>query len=380
MRNINLIDLLIVVVFMYSIIKGIVVGYSSYNLKRNIVSFENTIIFFFSLVITIILGKKFIMPNYMDIVNGISSKLDNDIGSIIRNVPKITIIFLYVVISIFIINIFIAFMRFINNRLIFNAIDGVNTERKKRKHSIRFFLGILFTVPKSIILIIVTVFLISISGVIVPNNKILQLVNNSIVYNEINEKVVSPVSTSYVFKYIPTILDNSFKVIGNDSNTGDVILYNGVTIEEGIKSNSDIDEFAVELTKNIKGDRGKVEKLYMWISSNIKYDYEKAGNIMEENYVNDSGAITAFNSKKGVCFDYSCLLVSFCRAIDIKSRIVTGEGFTGTQWAPHAWNEVYLEDEDRWINVDTTFATSGYYFDSYNFNKDHIKESVIGEW
>ena len=63
MRNINLIDLLIVVVFMYSIIKGIVVGYSSYNLKRNIVSFENTIIFFFSLVITIILGKKFIMPN-----------------------------------------------------------------------------------------------------------------------------------------------------------------------------------------------------------------------------------------------------------------------------------------------------------------------------
>ena len=380
MRNINLIDLLIVVVFMYSIIKGIVVGYSSYNLKRNIVSFENTIIFFFSLVITIILGKKFIMPNYMDIVNGISSKLDNDIGSIIRNVPKITIIFLYVVISIFIINIFIAFMRFINNRLIFNAIDGVNTERKKRKHSIRFFLGILFTVPKSIILIIVTVFLISISGVIVPNNKILQLVNNSIVYNEINEKVVSPVSTSYVFKYIPTILDNSFKVIGNDSNTGDVILYNGVTIEEGIKSNSDIDEFAVELTKNIKSDRDKVEKLYMWISSNIKYDYEKAGNIMEENYVNDSGAITAFNSKKGVCFDYSCLLVSFCRAIDIKSRIVTGEGFTGTQWAPHAWNEVYLEDEDRWINVDTTFATSGYYFDSYNFNKDHIKESVIGEW
>lgn len=365
---------------MYSIIKGIVVGYSSYNLKRNIVSFENTIIFFFSLVITIILGKKFIMPNYMEIVNQISSKLNSDIGSIIRNVPKVTIIFLYVIMSIFIINIFIVFMRFINNRLIFNAIDGVNTEIRKKNRSIRFLLGMIFTVPKSIIIIIITVFLISISGVLVPNNKILQLVDDSIVYNKINTKVVSPVSTSYVFKYIPTILDNSFRVIGNDSNVGDITLYNGVTIEEGIKSNSDIDEFAVELTKNIKGDRGKVEKLYMWISSNIKYDYEKAGNIMEENYVNDSGAITAFNSKKGVCFDYSCLLVSFCRAIDIKSRIVTGEGFTGTQWAPHAWNEVYLEDEDRWINVDTTFATSGYYFDSYNFDKDHIKESVIGEW
>lgn len=380
MRNINLIDIFIIVVFIYSIIKGTIVGYSSYNMKRNIVSFENVIIFFFSLIITIILGKKFIMPNYMDIVNGISNKLGNNIGSFIRNVPKVTIIFLYVIISIFIINIFVAFVKIINNKLIFNAIDSINTKVCKKKFSIRFLLGLLLTVPKSIIIIVVTVFLISISGVLVPNNKILKVVDNSVLYNKINENVVSPVSTSYVFKYIPTILDNSFKIIGYDSNSGDITLYNGVTIEDGIRSNSNIDKFAIELTKNMKGDRAKVEKIYMWISSNIKYDYEKAGNIMEENYVSDSGAIPAFNSRKGVCFDYSCLLVSFCRAINIKSRIVTGEGFTGTQWAPHAWNEVYLEDEDRWINVDTTFATSGYYFDSYNFDKDHIKESVIGEW
>ena len=78
-------------------------------------------------------------------------------------------------------------MRFINNKLIFNAIDGVNTKIRKRNHSIKFFLGIFFTVSKSIIIIIVTVFLISISGVVVPNNKILQLVNDSIIYNKINE-------------------------------------------------------------------------------------------------------------------------------------------------------------------------------------------------
>lgn len=380
MRNINLIDLFIVIVFIYSIIKGVIVGCSTYNLKRNIVSFENAIIFFLALIITIILGKRFIMPNYMEIVNQVSSKLDNGIGDMIRNLPKMTIIFLYVVISIFIINMFIAFMRFINNRLIFNVIDDMNINIKKRSGKIRFFLGLLFTVPKSIVITILAVFLISISGVIVPNNKILQLVDNSIIYNEIDEKIVSPMSTSYISKCIPTIIDNSFRIIGNNSNLGDITLYNGVTIEDGIKSNSDIEEFAVELTKNTRSDRDKVKKFYTWISSNISYDYEKAGNIMEENYVNDSGSITAFNSRKGVCFDYACLFVSFCRAVDIKSKIVTGQGFTGTQWAPHAWNEVYLEDEDKWINIDTTFAVSGYYFDSYNFDKDHIKESVIGEW
>lgn len=380
MRNINLIDIVIMGIFLYSIIKGIVVGYSSYKLKKNIVSFENTIIFFLSLFITIVLGKKFIMPNYMEIINEISSKLDNSVGDMIRSVPKLTIIFLYVVISILITNIFIAFMRIINNKLIFNAIDSVDTGIRKRNRNSRFLLGMLITVPKSIIITIITVFLISISGMIVPNNSVLQVVNDSLIYNEINEKVVSPVSRSYVFRYIPTILDNSFKVMGSDSNLGDVVLYNGITIDEGIKSNSNINNFALELTKSAKSDREKVERLYKWISSNIRYDYEKAGDIMEEKYVSNSGAIAAFNDRKGVCFDYSCLMVSFCRAIDIKSRIVTGQGFTGTQWAPHAWNEVYLEDEDKWINVDTTFASSGYYFDSYNFDKDHKKESVIGEW
>lgn len=159
-----------------------------------------------------------------------------------------------------------------------------------------------------------------------------------------------------------------------------IIYYNGVTLEDGIKSIDKIDAKAVELVKNLKTDREKAKRLYAWVGSNIEYDFDKANKALSNDNMGNSGAIEAFRTRKGICFDYACLYVAMAREVGLKVRIITGQGFNGTEYGPHAWNEVYLEEEDRWINVDPTFYFSGDYFDNRDFDKDHIKEDIAGEW
>ena len=101
---------------------------------------------------------------------------------------------------------------------------------------------------------------------------------------------------------------------------------------------------------------------------------------LNEEELDGSGSITAWHSGKGICFDYACLYVSMARAAGLKVRLVTGEAFDGNSYGSHAWNQVYLSDERRWINVDTTFYISGDYFDSNLFEEDHIEEEIAGEW
>ncbi len=202
-----------------------------------------------------------------------------------------------------------------------------------------------------------------------PINVFSDISGYSMIYNTIsqnfninNEKI----SYSDEDKYIPT------------SNV--LIYYNGVTLEEGVKSNSEIDNKAIEITKYKENDLEKAKSLYVWIGSNIEYDFDKAYKTLNNESSGNSGATEAWITRKGICFDYACLYVAMARAINLQVRLVTGSAYDGTQYGPHAWNEVYLENEDRWIPIDPTFYMSGNYFDSSNFYDDHIKEMIAGEW
>lgn len=159
-----------------------------------------------------------------------------------------------------------------------------------------------------------------------------------------------------------------------------IVYYNGVTLDEGIKSSDSIDKKAVELVSNAKSDREKAKRLYAWIGSSIEYDFDKANKALSNDNISNSGAREAYNTRRGICFDYACLYVAMAKEVGLKVRIITGQGFNGTNYGPHAWNEVYLKDEEKWINIDPTFYFAGDYFDNDDFNKDHIKESIAGEW
>lgn len=162
----------------------------------------------------------------------------------------------------------------------------------------------------------------------------------------------------------------------------EIIIYNGVTIDEGTKSNNDIDNKAIQLTEGISSEREKARALYEWIGSNIEYDNEKAEVVLDDSdrsKMPESGAICAFETRKGICFDKACLYVAMARAVDLKVRLVSGEAYDGEQYVGHAWNQVYLQHENIWINVDSTFYSAGNYFDSNLFNQHKI-ENIAGEW
>jgi transglutaminase-like putative cysteine protease len=151
-------------------------------------------------------------------------------------------------------------------------------------------------------------------------------------------------------------------------------------LDQGVESNSKIDEFSRQLTENEKSTIEKSKTIYDWIGSNISYDHEKANDVLNNNFDVSSGAIPTFNTRKGICFDYSCLYVAMARANNIKVRLIIGEGFNGVSWVSHAWNQVYIPEQQRWINVDTTFYRGGNYFDSKRFDLDHRNSQVVGEW
>ena len=154
-----------------------------------------------------------------------------------------------------------------------------------------------------------------------------------------------------------------------------------MTINEAVKSNSEIDNTAKKIVGNERDDIKKARLLYQWVSKNIKYDKAKAAIVLENPSRVDSGSIVTFEERTGVCFDYSCLYVSMCRGVGLKVKLVSGLGFGGEEWGEHVWNQVYDPKEERWINVDTTFGNSGYdYFDNQDFSKNHKYEVVQAEW
>ena len=159
-----------------------------------------------------------------------------------------------------------------------------------------------------------------------------------------------------------------------------IVKYNGTTIDEAVKSNSVIEEKAKYITERCTSDREKAHAIYSWVGSNIEYDTDKAVRVLDENMeIDNSGAIYAFRDRSGICFDYACLYVAMARSSNLKVRLVIGEASDGKDYVSHAWNEVYLKEEQRWVNVDPTFFVGGDYFDSKNFN-NYKKLEIAGEW
>jgi transglutaminase-like putative cysteine protease len=133
---------------------------------------------------------------------------------------------------------------------------------------------------------------------------------------------------------------------------------------------------AAEITKGLTSNRQKAKAIYNWVSENIDYDYVKYGKHLNNDYDNEYGALLALKTGKGVCYDYATLVAALGRASGLQTKVVMGTGKVNGTRGYHAWNEIYIEDESKWIKLDTTFAavSNKNYFDSENFDESHIAE------
>ncbi len=115
------------------------------------------------------------------------------------------------------------------------------------------------------------------------------------------------------------------------------------------------------LCQNAATDLDKVKAVYEFIIGTIKYDHPKAATVTGA-YVPDPDEI--LSSKKGICFDYACLMATMLRSQGIPTKIVFGYVEGGF----HAWNEVYIKTKGwiavglpsngGWKRLDSTFGVS----------------------
>ena len=390
--NFNLVDIIIVCSFILPLVVAYKRKFNIIRIKNSIEELGGYISFFLALYLSFIAIKK------IDIIERMFSIVVVEFNNIISNFnisPQVIIIFIVLGLTLviyFIVKIILKLFSFIIINPILRWLKKAESRRGKGFGKVA---ALIINIPKSLFYMAVIALVIVILGSngflgekmesMTLASKAYEVINSNKYYAALN-KEYEAFHNEYkdvISKNIDSAVESnkepkSEKVVENNRNV--INLYNGVTLEQGIKSNEAINKKAKELTKNAKSSREKAKRIYTWISENINYDDNKAENISEKTSQYKSGAIEAFETRKGICFDYSCLYVAMAREAGLKVRIVTGEGFNGKEWGPHSWNEVYLPEKNQWITVDSTFGKAGNYFDSKKNSESHRDGKIVGEW
>ncbi|GAA0179165.1 transglutaminase-like domain-containing protein [Clostridium sediminicola] len=381
----NPIDIILMIVAIFPILKGIFTSFSSNDLKNQVEDFWSNIAFLIGIILGANITKNIYIMKLEGIYSVIYEKTPRAILSFIEERP-ITIYIIIMPIIIFICYIIIdIILKLINSFTVYLVLDGIQMFLKKKGEATKRFAGALFQIPTTICLILIFVVALNLGVYFKVNDKFTKAVEKSKIYNYVNSKVVYPISQTELVQKIPIIINNSFKIRVEESNevSGNkkvIVYYNGITLEEGVRSNDEIDTFAKKLANKYDNSVDKSKAIYEWIGSNIEYDYDKAEKILRNEFNVESGTVNTFYTREGVCFDYACLFATMSIANDIKVRIITGDGKSDGKWVSHAWNQIYDPVKNQWINVDPTFYKGGNYFDSPLFNLDHRGAEIAGEW
>ncbi|WP_416176547.1 transglutaminase-like domain-containing protein [Clostridium sp.] len=396
--KINPVTIMIFIIFLYPILKGFLFKFSSRDLKQDIDDVNRNICFIISIISGIYLGKKI----FIEHDNGIYENIYSHIPEYVINYLQSNNLIIYVAVIPAIVFIIYRIIKLILDLLnyftIYPALDGIERFLMSKSNIFKRVTGMIFQLPKAVCYVLIVAVVLNIMSMLNLSNKLSGYLETSKPYKSICQNVIIPVSNSTIAKQLPNILNNSFRIVIKDNNSEKqiqfdtstplkqinngktIVYYNGVTLDEGVKSNPEIDRFAKNLGSEGTNTREKAEMLYNWIGSNISYDYDKANRVLNNDFNVESGAIPTFRTRKGICFDYASLYVAMARANNIRVRLITGEGFNGISWVSHAWNQVYIPEEGKWINVDPTFYKGGNYFDSARFNIDHKNSQIAGEW
>lgn len=403
MPHINPVTIVLILIFFIPVISGAV---RPFTRERIFYSFEQ-LFDYIELIAGLVISIYFIREVYFEhdayifkkiyelIPDNIKSNLaGRDVMVYLLNVPIVLLLFILIMRPFK-----VALFRFVIEPLS-ERLYGVLCNISPR---IRFVLGGIVQLPRSLFIVLVAGLLLNVYSYYFTVPQLSKWVSDSGTYNFIYNKALLPILNSNIAKRIPVLLNDSFKTnsdtegAANSGSQGESLAeritksltgtnvrvieyFNGVTLDEAIKSDSEIDNMARNLTAGSKDDYTKAQKIYKWITKNLEYDTKKAERVSVNPQGVSSGSIVAFETRKGICFDYSCLFISMCRAVDLKVRLVTGLGYSGVTWGDHAWNQVYSKSKGKWVNVDTTFGTISNYFDKTNFEFDHKYAEVQGEW
>jgi hypothetical protein len=201
-----------------------------------------------------------------------------------------------------------------------------------------------------------------------PQAKLTEYIQASAMYQRGATEVIQPFTGDYIAEKAPVftraveaefshILQRKYEII--DANVpGDIV------------------EAAKQITAGLTTDEEKARKLYEWVGTRVDYDWDKVKNYEERRQWHEQDPEETFETRKGVCIDYSRLYAAMARAVGLQVKVETGLGYDGQGgYGPHAWNVVYLGEKDTWVPLDSTWVGSGgNWFNPPHFYDTHIKE------
>lgn len=380
--SINLVTLIISLVVLMYLVKGIIYEFSPEAMYNSAIAIINILLFLSSLLFSTIIFKNLVLQS-----NYLSFSINQGILATLKRYEMLIslIVYLMLLLTIYLI---LRYVRSLLDCFIKSILIHLCESLKDKGRLVKSFVGILIETPKVFVITTVLVLIINFANSFYPVNPLASPSMESPVYNYIYSYSVSPIMNSSTGKNIPAFFWQSMDVISTVISSSQSLENSNLIKSLGLirfqlesRSNDDINNAAREIVGDETKDSEKAHLIYKWIGSNIKYDWQKYDDIIYSNGISDKfGAVNAFSTHKGVCEDYSDLYAAMARAVGLKVRIIVGQGLSAGSWGGHAWNEVYLPDEKKWIPLDTTWAVSGNYFDNKNFYNDHSIEAIAGEW
>lgn len=394
----NPVSLILIVPVLVILISSIFRSFNHERILNGFYSIVNNIEFIAALLIALVITKGILFDK-----NNIVFKYIYDL---LPSTVKVSLaannIYTYLCVAFIILIIVVLVLRLITYPLYAHVFDKLAYRIYSTMNSLNSFtkrvISFIFSIPKALVTLICISFILYFFSYYFTVPGLSKYIDESKILNVVYDTALKPVVDSDIAKKIPVIINDKFnnQEMNNEQNVKiaenirdklgnyniKVIQYfNGVTLDDAIKSTPEIDKLAVDLAKGETNDYNKCKKIYQWITSNIKYDYEKARIIAKDTRNTQSGTIICYQTRKGICFDYSSLFISMCKANNIKVNLVTGLGYSGMAWGDHSWNQFYDKEQKRWVNVDTTFGVSGSnYFNRAKFSLDHKNGKIQGEW
>lgn len=398
MPNVNPLTAVLIIILALPIIKGAFMQMSKEGVRLSLWSLLDSLTFLLELFLSIYLTRRI----FFDHTSGWFKQLYYWIPANLRSLLYGQDVLIYIacvpILLMLLAAILHPFSSLLNRIILMPLADQLYSLLASSGKIIRGLTGALVQLPRAAFMIFIVGMAFNFLVYYYPSPVLSGWMNDSSLYQTLYHDALSPALNSNLAKKVPVIVNDSFartmeRAIPSNGDVGEladsvqklrkdrmIVYFNGVTLEQAVQSNAEIDETAKRIVGNETNSSRKAYLIYKWVSKNIVYDYDKAAQIARDPTDTASGSIVTFNTRKGICFDYSSLYVSMCRAVGLKVRLITGLGYSGMNWGDHAWNQVYSSGEGRWINVDATFGSNGNYFDKPDFTVDHRLAEVQGEW
>lgn len=227
-------------------------------------------------------------------------------------------------------------------------------------------IGAIIGVARSLVIIAI----LFIAVTLFPTSNFSRYVEASPVYQQGARNVIEPLSGNLLKEKLP-VFTRSVEVELNG-----ILQRKYEVIDANVPQN--IEQAAAKIIEGAASEEEKARLLYDWVGSRIVYDNDKVKDYEEKGIWHEQTPQMTFDTKRGVCIDYSRLYAIMARSQGLEVKVVTGLGYDGQGgYGPHAWNEVYIPEKEKWIPLDSTWAGSGDWFDSPGFSETHVADKIV---